>query len=289
MARLSKSNGRAGSSKRQTSSLTIRTSAVSFRKSAARTSGRLEFSHTVSFTVYLQRSATFFRFVTPAGASNPCEVSSTTSLGGRAAAAFRPTRSRGGPLGIRSVARAACIPVQAPLPHVSVHVLPHFLAPRRRGGPQTGPLRRCASEMRPLAGSGLPRRGVPKCGATRRSPDAAVSRRSSHAVRAPRHATAGGGRILREVTAARPRAHSAEVPWGSPNSTRDSPLWERKIMSISNTVGEWGRRSPGAVIRTGRRSRRHRGPVLPAGAALPSFGSATAVREKVLAFCREAD
>ena len=167
--------------------------------------------------------------------------------------------------------------------------LPHFLAPRRRGGPQTGPLRRCASEMRPLAGSGLPRRGVPKCGATRRRPDAAVSRRSSHAVRAPRHATAGGGRILREVTAARPRAHSAEVPWGSPNSTRDSPLWKRKIMSISNTVGEWGRRSPGAVIRTGRRSRRHRGPVLPAGAALPSFGSATAVREKVLAFCREAD
>ena len=209
------------------------------------------------------------------------------SLGGRAAAAFRPTHSRGGPLGIRSVARAACIPVQAPLPHV--HVLPHFLAPRRRGGPQTGPLRRCASEMRPLAGSGLPRRGVPKCGATRRSPDAAVSRRSSHAVRAPRHATAGGGRILREVTAARPRAHSAEVPWGSPNSTCDSPLWERKIMSISNTVGEWGRRSPGAVIRTGRRSRRHRGPVLPAGAALPSFGSATAVRKIVLAFCREAD
>ena len=58
--------------------------------------------------------------------------------------------------------------------------LPHFLAPQRRGSPQPGILRRFASEMRPrpLAGAGLPRRGVPKCGAARRNPDAAVSRRS---------------------------------------------------------------------------------------------------------------
>ena len=125
------------------------------------------------------------RLLPVANSSFQCMPVRFASLGGRAAAAFRPTRSRGGPLGIRSVARAACIPVQAPLPHVSVHVLPHFLAPRRRGGPQTGPLRRRSSETHPpsLAGSGLPRRGVPKCGATRRSPDAAVSRRSTCSAR----------------------------------------------------------------------------------------------------------
>ena len=64
------------------SSPTTRLLDGSSRKSTARTSGRLEFSHTVSFTVYLQRSAIFSRSDTAVGASNPCEVSSFASLAG---------------------------------------------------------------------------------------------------------------------------------------------------------------------------------------------------------------
>ena len=73
--------------------------------------------------------------------------------------------------------------------------------------------RRIASQEGPC--SGLPRRGVPKCGAARRSPDAAVSRRSS--------ARRRGGR-LRLLPLAIPSASGLRLALLPAFRNRSSPM-----------------------------------------------------------------